>query len=121
MSEENNNNNNNNSTVALRIGDVACGDSHTMVVTADEKAVYTWGMNKRGQLGLGDTATRHQPVKIEGLCLAKVFAGGNSSAGVTPQGELYTWGSGAKYRLMQANGDDSHRNIPTEVTNLHHY
>ena len=103
MSEENNNNNNNNSTVALRIGDVACGDSHTMVVTADEKAVYTWGMNKRGQLGLGDTATRHQPVKIEGL------------------GELYTWGSGAKYRLMQANGDDSHRNIPTEVTNLHHY
>ena len=110
--------NNSNNMTGIRISDVACGDSHTIVVTADDKTTYAWGMNKRGQLGLGDTTTRHQPVKIEGLCLSKVFAGGNSTAGVTPQGQLYTWGSGSKYRLMQANGDDSHRNVPTEVTNI---
>ena len=113
----NNSNNNNSNTVGVRIGDVACGDSHTIVVTADDQSsVYVWGMNKRGQLGVGDTTTRHQPTKIDGLRLAKVFAGGNSSAGVSPQGELFTWGSGSKYRLMQANGDDSHRNVPSEVS-----
>lgn len=44
--------------------DVACGWCHSLAVTASQQ-VYAWGLNVKGQLGLGDTTTRFLPVRIE--------------------------------------------------------
>lgn len=38
-----------------RVAAVACGDTHTLVVTEGDGALYTFGRNQNGQLGLGHT------------------------------------------------------------------
>ncbi|XP_032222416.2 ultraviolet-B receptor UVR8 isoform X3 [Nematostella vectensis] len=43
---------------------VACGDSHTAVVT-DGGEIFTWGRGKGGRLGHGDNLNRHLPTEIE--------------------------------------------------------
>jgi alpha-tubulin suppressor-like RCC1 family protein len=109
----------------LKFVDIACGASHVIAV-AEDNSVYGWGLNKRGQLGLSDTATRHIPSLLPDILLSKVYADGNSSAGINISGDLYTWGSGTKYRLMQMRevdgeriGDNSHRSSPSYVDILY--
>jgi hypothetical protein len=43
--------------------DIACGDFH-MLALATSGALYAWGFNKRGQLGLEDTETRFEPHEV---------------------------------------------------------
>lgn len=122
---------NENINCSIKIVDVACGASHVIAI-ADDCSVYGWGMNKRGQLGLGDTDTRHIPTLLPDTFLQKIYSDGNSSAGINVSGELFTWGSGSSYRLMhikeveeegggggEIQGSDSHRNIPTYVECLY--
>ena len=101
--------------------DVACGAGHVVAVGSRDGQLYCWGLNKSGQLGLGDTATRHIPVQMSAqswlpsidaaaasaedvgvpvVKFEKVFAHGNSSAALDTNGRLYTWGSTAHNRLM---------------------
>jgi alpha-tubulin suppressor-like RCC1 family protein len=110
---------------ALQIADVACGDHHVLAVGIDG-SLYGWGMNKRGQLGLGGTETKHSPTLVPSMILSTVYANGLSSAGISPAGDLFTWGSGSKYRLMQQKvegedrqGDDSNRYVPAYVETLY--
>jgi hypothetical protein len=49
--------------------DVACASEHTMCITRDGK-VYVWGRGGGGQLGLGDTEDRMEPVEVTGLVAA---------------------------------------------------
>jgi alpha-tubulin suppressor-like RCC1 family protein len=111
---------------SLKIIDIACGDSHVIAV-GDDNSVYGWGLNKRGQLGLGDTDTRHAPTVLPSVLFSKVFAHDNSSAGINVTGDLFTWGSGSRYRLMQMTKgsgakerqcDASHRLSPSFVDTL---
>jgi hypothetical protein len=105
--------------------DVACGAGHVLAVSR-EGAVYSWGLNKSGQLGLGDTTTRFEPVQgdrqmyishpdhlgevygdettpIAAVPVVRVFALGHCSAAVDLQGRLYTWGSELiKNRLLHS-------------------
>lgn len=99
----------------IQIVDSACGWGH-VIVTSVNSEVFAWGLNKHGQLGLGDTLTRHQPVRLPDCSLATVYANGYSSAGISSAGRLFTWGCGNKFRLMQ--GNNSHISAPTEVTSL---
>lgn len=97
-----------------RFVDVACGFGHCLALTETGR-VYTWGINMKGQLGLGDIKPRYQPSEMElanGHAIAKVYASDNSSACITEQGTLYTWGSGRYHRLMQ----DSSLSIVTSPT-----
>ena len=109
----------------LKVADVACGDSHVLAVGYDG-STYTWGLNNRGQLGLGDADTRHYPSLIPSFTCIKVYANGLSSAGINTAGDLYTWGSGTKFRLMQQTeqenkrlGDSTHKFAPTYVDALY--
>lgn len=82
--------------------DVACGYGHVLALTEGGK-VYSWGINTKGQLGLGDIKSRQQPTEMElanGHAISKVYASDNSSACITESGALYTWGSGKHQRLM---------------------
>ncbi|CAN4116052.1 unnamed protein product [Withania somnifera] len=42
---------------------VSCGARHSAIMTEDSK-IYSWGWNKYGQLGLGDTVDRNDPCEI---------------------------------------------------------
>ena len=42
------------------------GVSHVAVVT-QERAMYTWGDNSKGQLGHGDFTARKRPTLVEAL------------------------------------------------------
>jgi alpha-tubulin suppressor-like RCC1 family protein len=86
-----------------RFVDVACGFGHSLALT-DTGRVYAWGINMKGQLGLGDIKPRYQPTEMElanGHTIAKIYASDNSSACITEFGALYTWGSAKHQRLMQ--------------------
>ena len=84
----------------------ACGFGHIIACSKSGK-LYSWGLNVKGQLGLGDIEARQHPKLVEGISdITNVFADGHSSACLNSNGELYTWGSGLHYRLMNGNCTD---------------
>ncbi len=92
---------------------VTCGFAHTMAVSKNG-ALYVWGFNHNGQLGLGDNKSRYNCTKNEIILNAsKVYAHGNSSACIDKDGCLYTWGAGTHYRTMHENIDNL--NTPKKV------
>ena len=73
------------------------------------------GLNKRGQLGLGDTATRLVPTAIPFqsddvssttfVIPRRLYADNHSSALIDSEGRLFTWGSNTYNRLMHGPSD----------------
>lgn len=100
----------------IPMDEIACGVCH-VIVKACDGSVYSWGLNTRGQLGLGDTTTRHQPQLIPEFSAQSLFAGGNSSAAIDASGQLFTWGSGVYGRLMLQD-DINHQLSPRLVQQL---
>jgi alpha-tubulin suppressor-like RCC1 family protein len=112
----------------VKIVDVACGNNH-VIAAGDDHSVYSWGLNTSGQLGLNDGKNinkQYVPTLIPSISFAQVYAKGHSSAGINAAGDLYTWGSGFKQRLMQnkeiedenGNTPSPHRYSPTYVEDL---
>jgi large repetitive protein len=89
--------------------DVACGTAHVLALTENGN-LFVWGLNAKGQLGLGDCTSRPTPIEMElpnGHEIAKIYASNQSSAAITRTGQnLLTWGSGKDYRLMHKNEDN---------------
>jgi alpha-tubulin suppressor-like RCC1 family protein len=94
----------------------ACGGAgHTLAITSDGH-LYSWGKNYLGQLGLGDDDDRYFPQLVtlgEGVRAHACAGGGNFSAIVDTEGNLWTTGCG----FFHANGLDREINvkIPTRV------
>nr|CAH7744976.1 unnamed protein product [Callosobruchus chinensis] len=87
------------------VGQVACGSSHTLVVSADGKTVWSFGSGDNGKLGHGEIAKVYRPKVIEalqGLRIQKVCAGTCFSMALTTNGQLYTWGSGPNLGIGSA-------------------
>lgn len=98
------------------VADVSCGFAHSLALS-ESGEVYVWGLNKHGQLGTGNRNQLYKPTSLGKQFAAKsVIASQNSSALVTPLGQLLTWGAGSKYRLMQ--GHDGTIDRPTVVKSL---
>lgn len=96
--------------ISVHISDVSCSvgehRGHTLALS-DNGAVYAWGNNHKGKLGLGDQDTRWIPAKIpqkyfNGQCISKISAGGNHSGAVSEGGAVFTWGSGKEGKLGHA-------------------
>ncbi|XP_018568788.1 ultraviolet-B receptor UVR8 [Anoplophora glabripennis] len=72
---------------------VASGQHHT-VVLRDNGTVLSWGENKFGQLGVDpNVANSFVPLEVfshDGL--HSVYAGWTHSAGLTKNGDIFTWG-----------------------------
>ena len=74
---------------------ISCGDSFSMVVTADGE-VYGWGDNNLGQLGIGNYSNKKEPCKITqpaGTVIEKVVCGYMHTLALSKKGILYTWGA----------------------------
>ena len=122
----------------IRVVQVACGRSHSLALT--DCGVYSWGSNRFGQLGLGDSqrpvlARTSTPTWIafrdsnspdgagcSGIVTAglsdvivKISAGQYHSLAVDAGGRLYSWGWGVHGQLghQHTNVEDVYR--PTVV------
>ncbi|CAB4011045.1 Hypothetical predicted protein [Paramuricea clavata] len=83
-----------------RVKAVACGRSHTLVIS--ESGVFSFGAGADSQLGHGDNQSYNVPTEIEALndkTITQVSCGAEHSAALAENGELYVWGSGSEGQL----------------------
>lgn len=74
---------------------IAAGPTHSLVLTSTA-AVYSFGENRYGHLGLGDYENRWTPTLVEALRgeeIVQVVAGDTNSAAITKSGQVFMWGS----------------------------
>lgn len=71
---------------------IACGDEHMLVLRRDG-TVWTWGANKEGQLGTGDTEPRGRPTQVADLSgVTAIRASASGSMARTSDGTWRVWG-----------------------------
>ena len=98
---------------------ISLGKDFSAAVTVSGD-LYTWGMNDRGQLGLGDKGNRNTPRKVSGISnVISVSLGDSFGAAVTASGDVYTWGDNYNGQLgLGDEGFGSERTTPTKVPGL---
>jgi Regulator of chromosome condensation (RCC1) repeat/IPT/TIG domain len=82
---------------------IAAGWAHSLALTADG-SVYAWGLNFRGQLGIGDTKARFTPVRVafdEKVLIKQIAACGSCSCALATNGAVYTWGTDTAVHTQQ--------------------
>lgn len=101
---------------------VACGWDHTLVVTKDTGAVYSWGLNDQGQLGLPRSIkAASEPTLVSGSkSVASVAAGAQHSVCVIASGAVIVWGSNVHGELGIGISEDRIFE-PTSVLSLEEY
>ena len=78
------------------------------------RALWAWGENSYGQLGLGDTAYRSSPIQIGAITdWLKLSGGYYHSAAINDAGKLFSWGRNNKGQLGL--GDVVNRSTPSQV------
>lgn len=105
---------------APRMRQVRCGYGH-LVAVDEEGQAWAWGLNKNGQLGLGDKEEHQEPRPVaffreENLKVAYVSCGRVHTVFLTDDGRLWTCGSGVYGRL--GHGDKEDQIVPTLVESL---
>ena len=103
---------------ATDAGKLSAGGSHTCAILTDG-TLWCWGLNDRGQLGLGDTTDRSSPTRVGSATnWRSVSAGHNSSTcAVNISNQLFCWG----FNLSGQTGVSSATasvTSPTQVTAL---
>ena len=91
----------NESKRALRISQVACGSRHGAAIGATGR-VYTWGWNRHGQLGLGDTHDRLVPSAVTRLSkrtIKQIACGWRYTVALSSLNEIWAWGHAGCVRL----------------------
>uniref|UniRef100_M4ALN1 Probable E3 ubiquitin-protein ligase HERC3 n=1 Tax=Xiphophorus maculatus TaxID=8083 RepID=M4ALN1_XIPMA len=79
----------------IPVAQVACGSQHSVALTK-EGQVYTWGLDSRGQLGLGKRHSGErspQPVRsLLSVPVVQISAGGDQSFALSVSGGVFGWG-----------------------------
>ncbi|XP_015200074.1 probable E3 ubiquitin-protein ligase HERC3 isoform X1 [Lepisosteus oculatus] len=102
----------------IPLAQIAAGGDHSFAVSLSG-AVFGWGRNSAGQLGLNDEQERAVPCHIKSLRTQKVVyisCGDEHTAALTKDGGLFTFGDGSQGQL----GHDSTNNevVPRRVLEL---
>jgi len=92
------------------VSSVSVGINHVAVVaetnTPEKKAVYTWGTNKKGQLGVVGDSITNAPRKVTlGAKALSVVCGDEFTASIVEGNEVFVWGSN-KARQICNNSDE---------------
>ena len=94
---------------------VSAGYWYTLAVTRDG-ALWAWGDNSYGQLGLGDTTNRSAPTQVGSASdWAAISAGEFHTIALKQDGTLWAWGDNSYGELGL--GDTTNRLVPTQVGN----
>ncbi|MBN3324517.1 HERC3 ligase, partial [Atractosteus spatula] len=105
----------------IQIFQVACGNHHTLALSRGG-AVFSWGQNSLGQLGLGK-GTPSQPVPTQVLSLSgvpvfQIAAGGAHSFALSLSGAVYCWGANNAGQLGINRVDEKGRFSPCPAVAL---
>ncbi|XP_062333275.1 probable E3 ubiquitin-protein ligase HERC3 isoform X2 [Osmerus eperlanus] len=90
---------------------VTSGGDHCIALSVSG-AVFTWGRNSCGQLGLGDTTDRHVPTPVTLLDRKKtvsISCGKDHTVILTKGGVVFTFGGGRYGQLGHNTQTDEHR------------
>lgn len=82
-------------------------------------AVFAWGKNSSGQLGLGDTIDRPHPVQLKSLRSQRVTyisCGMDHTVALTKDGGVFTFGAGTYGQL--GHGSQAVETLPRMVLEL---
>lgn len=78
--------------------DVFCGN-YTSFYTDKNGALFAWGLNNYGQLGVGSCESQHRPQKVEfsekdgPVKIVQVDGGEHHSIGLSSDGKVFVWGN----------------------------
>uniref|UniRef100_A0A8C3I5B4 non-specific serine/threonine protein kinase n=1 Tax=Chrysemys picta bellii TaxID=8478 RepID=A0A8C3I5B4_CHRPI len=104
---------------------VVCADigtAHSAAVTASGQC-YTFGSNQHGQLGTSTCHTSRVPYLVVGLQAMKVTmvaCGDAFTVAIGAEGEVYTWGKGARGRLGRKD-EETRTPRPVQLEETHPY
>lgn len=93
---------------------VDAGGHHTCAVKKNEDALWTWGLNKDGQLGKNDTSNEAAPYPLEDAWIS-CSAGTSHTCGIKADNRYFCWGNGHDGAL--GNGTTENFSRPILVTN----
>jgi len=94
---------------------VSAGAIFSLALTSTGR-VLAWGLNHRGQLGIGMTTDRHLPVRVKlprGVKVTGIAAGYAFGLAVTSAGKVFAWGNNDSGQL--GDGTTSGSDIPVRV------
>lgn len=78
---------------------IACGYDHMLALQRDG-SVWAWGLNKRGQLGVGDVEPRARPTRIPSLSgVSRIGAAHSASMARLADGSWRVWGDAGPARM----------------------
>jgi len=93
--------------------DLAVGQYHSCAILRG--ALFCWGDNVDGALGVGDTTSRNTPTRVRfDRAFVEVTGGENFTCARTEPGEVYCFGTNGDHEL--GIGDTQRRLAPTLVT-----
>ncbi|XP_013867633.1 probable E3 ubiquitin-protein ligase HERC3 [Austrofundulus limnaeus] len=103
----------------IPVAQVSCGSQHSVALTRDGQ-VYTWGLDSRGQLGLGRrNCGAGSPQHLQSLSsvpVVRIAAGGERSFALSVSGGVLGWGRNDCGQLGL--GDTKDRYTPTCLHSL---
>jgi alpha-tubulin suppressor-like RCC1 family protein len=97
---------------------VSAGADTSFAIRSDS-ALFAWGLNTTGQLGLtnintaGDTVNRSSPVQVGTSSWSIVRTANNKTFAIDINNTLFAWGANPLYQLAQ--GDTISRSSPVQV------
>jgi len=78
---------------------IECGEQHSMCIDKDNH-LFVFGDNSYGQLGLGDTSNRNEPIKHPSLSnIIDISKGGNHTFVKTSNNEIFAFGKNHTFQL----------------------
>jgi alpha-tubulin suppressor-like RCC1 family protein len=95
---------------------IVAGKQHTLGLTSSG-ALYAWGLNTSGQLGINSTVNTSVPVLVSGpsgASWSSISAGDSYSVGIATNGQLYAWGNNNSGQI--GNGSVTSSSRPTLVS-----
>lgn len=93
---------------------ITTGSAFTCGIRTTGQKIYCWGLNSKGQLGIGSVAQRTSPTASANTgSFQVVSAGATHACGVQTNQKLYCWGDNAQYQL--GDGTTTQQNSPKEI------
>ena len=114
------------------IDDIFTGDEHSFLIKIEnnKKIVKSWGLNSKGQLGIGKSSldgeeyiSIYKPTEVlfdENIVIKKICGGNSNSLCITEDNRIFIWGANDD-NLLGLNNDEPIINKPKEIIFFNKY